>query len=137
MPILVDTSAVIALADRASTAHADVTAIVQSARDTLLVPITVLPEADYLLTTRLGVHVASAFLESLVRGDLAFELLTPADVRRSLEVIRTYAGSDIGFVDASIVALAERLRISHILTLDRRHFGLLRPAHRASFDLLP
>jgi predicted nucleic acid-binding protein len=135
--MIVDTSAIIALADRTSTAHAEVSGIVRSSREPLVVPVTVLPEADYLLTTRLGPRVAIAFLESIVQGDMSLEHLTSADVRRALEIVKTYTESDVGFVDASIVALAERLRVGRILTLDRRHFHFLRPAHRAAFELLP
>ena len=61
----------------------------------------------------------------------------PADVARCAELIDQYADSDIGFVDASIVAVAERLAITHILTLDRRHFGMLRPRHCSYFTLVP
>ena len=103
----------------------------------MAVPITVLPEVDYLLTSRFGVPVAIAFLESVVQGDLWLEFLTSVDARRSLEIVKKYAGRDIGFVDASIVALAERMRVARILTLDHRHFHLIRPAHRAAFELLP
>ncbi len=137
MPIIVDTSAIVAMADRASAAHAEVTAIVEAVREPLLVPITVLPEVDYLLTTRLGVRVAIALLESIVQGDLPLEYLTKTDVRRSLELVKKYADSDIGFVDASIVAVAERLRVARILTLDHKHFHLIRPSHRSAFELLP
>jgi len=45
------------------------------------------------------------------------------------------AGS--GFVDASVVAVAERLRLRVIATTDTRHFGAVRPRHTSSFELLP
>jgi predicted nucleic acid-binding protein len=51
--------------------------------------------------------------------------------------MRQYADSDIGFVDASIVAVAERLNVRKIVTLDRRHFGLIRPRHCEAFAILP
>ena len=44
---------------------------------------------------------------------------------------------DVGFVDASIVATAERLRITAMATIDRRHFASIRPRHTAAFTLLP
>jgi hypothetical protein len=43
----------------------------------------------------------------------------------------------LGTVDASTVTLAERLRERQVATLDRRHFGVVRPAHVQRFDLLP
>jgi predicted nucleic acid-binding protein len=38
--------------------------------------------------------------------------------------------ADIGFVDAAVVALVERLNEPKLATLERRHFGLLRPHRR-------
>jgi predicted nucleic acid-binding protein len=40
-------------------------------------------------------------------------------------------------VDALIVAMAERLNIIRLLTLDRRDFQIIRPKHCGSFELLP
>ncbi|MEI2690592.1 MAG: hypothetical protein V9H69_13160 [Anaerolineae bacterium] len=37
----------------------------------------------------------------------------------------------------AIVAIAERLKAQRILTLDRRHFGLMRPRHCTAFEILP
>lgn len=42
-----------------------------------------------------------------------------------------------GFVDASIVAISERLGIPKILTADRRHFSAIQPKHCVAFTLLP
>ena len=36
-----------------------------------------------------------------------------------------------------LVAVAERLKIRRVLTLDRRHFEMIRPRHCASFEILP
>lgn len=44
---------------------------------------------------------------------------------------------DLDFVDALIVAIAERLNITRLLTLDRRDFQIIRPKHCNSFELLP
>jgi hypothetical protein len=43
----------------------------------------------------------------------------------------------LGGVDSSLVAIAERLGATSIGTLERRHFGLVRPQHIAGFELLP
>ena len=48
-----------------------------------------------------------------------------------------YTDSRIDFVDCVITAMAERLNISRILTVDQRHFRLLRPSHIPAFDILP
>jgi uncharacterized protein len=48
-----------------------------------------------------------------------------------------YADADIGFVDAAVLASTERLAEPKLATLDRRHFGLLRPRHVDALTLLP
>lgn len=137
MAILVDTSALVALVDAASTNHAAVRDYVTGTIDTLVVPVTVLPEADYLITARLGERLARSLLRSLVAGELRMENLSIADVARCSELMEQYADSAIGLVDASIVAVAERLRITTVLTLDHRHFRYIRPRHCPAFDLVP
>ena len=42
----------------------------------------------------------------------------------------------IGFVDASIVAIAERLRVVTILTTDRRYFAIVRATRAPGFELV-
>jgi predicted nucleic acid-binding protein len=48
-----------------------------------------------------------------------------------------YADADLGFVDAAVTAIAERLAVTRIYTLDRRNFQLVKPAHVAAFEVLP
>jgi hypothetical protein len=48
-----------------------------------------------------------------------------------------YRDMPLGTVDASVIALAERLKVSQIATLDHRHSSVVRPAHVESFELLP
>ena len=63
------------------------------------------------------------------------ENLVPADLRRCAELLATY--DFLGFVDASVVAVAERLKLRSIATTDRRDFGRVRPRHVRAFELLP
>jgi uncharacterized protein len=44
---------------------------------------------------------------------------------------------DLGAADASIVALAERLGVTRIATVDRRDFTVVRPKHVPALELLP
>jgi uncharacterized protein len=63
--------------------------------------------------------------------------LTPGDISRSVEILQKYADTRIDFVDASVAAVAERLDVTRILTLDQRDFSLIRPKHCDYFELLP
>lgn len=51
--------------------------------------------------------------------------------------MRPLRDSAVGFVDAAVMALVERLDEPKLATLDHRHFGLIRPRHRDSIALLP
>ena len=57
-----------------------------------------------------------------------------------VELVRKYGDlgkTGLGGADASVIALAERLRITEVATIDRRHFQVVRPAHCSAFTLLP
>jgi uncharacterized protein len=56
---------------------------------------------------------------------------------RVAELTKAYGDLPLGTVDASVVALAERLRITQIATLDRKHFSVVKPLHVEAFELLP
>jgi len=53
------------------------------------------------------------------------------------ELVRRYGDFPLGAVDASVVAVAERLDVADIATIDHRHFRAVRPMHRRAFNLLP
>ena len=135
--VLVDTNILLAIADRNDREHGRVVRFLETCPDELVVPMTVLPEADYLISMRVGARAASAVLESILQGEMRLEPVTSDDLPRILMVMRQYADANIGLVDASIVAVAERLGVRSVLTLDRRHFGPIRPAHCEAFDLVP
>lgn len=106
-------------------------------REVLIVPSSILGEVDYLANARLGAQTARAFLEDTVTGAYDFVQVELEDMRRALALMQQYRDAHIGFVDASIVALAERYRLRRILTLDSRHFSLFRPAGLGHLELLP
>lgn len=53
------------------------------------------------------------------------------------DLVEQYDNLPLGGSDASVVALAERLGVTTVMTLDRRHFSVVRPRHVATFTLLP
>lgn len=91
----------------------------------------------YLLETRRGPHVEAPFLDSLGRRELELVGLMPRDLTRMAELVKTYGDLPLGGVDASVIAVAERLGISTITTLDRKHFTVVRPRHVDTLELLP
>jgi uncharacterized protein len=102
-----------------------------------VVPTLVITEVAYLLATRLGVEPEVRFLGDLASGVFSIEPVPAGDWLRIAELVATYRDLPLGTVDASVVAAAERLGVTKIATVDRRHFGVVRPAHVDAFDLLP
>ena len=135
--ILVDTGILYALSDIDDAWHESAKTFLQNITDTLVVSITVLPETCYLLNAHLGQESERKFIASIIQGELKIEGLTDEDFHRSSQLLETYSDMNIGFVDASIVAISERLKISRILTTDRKHFSIIRPRHCHVFELLP
>lgn len=135
MPLLCDTGILYALADRDDAWHARATRFFEEEHQVLLAPVTVLPEVAYLLRTRLGPAAEMAFAESLAAGELAVENLSALDLARSVELLADQPF--LGLVDASVVAIAERLGLDSIVTTDRRDFARVRPRHVEAFHLLP
>ncbi len=125
------------MADRDDDWHSRVVRFVEQSRADLVIPVAVLPEAAYLLSSHLGPAAERELVRSVVKGEMTVEELTIQDLRRTFELLGRYAAARIGFVDATIVATAERLGISYILTTDRRDFALIRPRHCKAFELLP
>lgn len=103
----------------------------------VLVPVTVLPEVCYLLARRGGAGGEARFLRAVATGEFTLEPLEDVDVRRAGDLLEAYRDLPLGFVDASIVAMAERLGVTTILTTDRRHFGVIRPRHIEALRLEP
>jgi hypothetical protein len=97
----------------------------------------VLVEVDYLVHSHLHPGVMVAFLDDIIAGAYRLEDLQPQDYKRAQNLIDRYADSDIGFVDAAVLAVVERLDEPKLVTLDHRHFGMLRPRHVDALELLP
>lgn len=94
-------------------------------------------EVAHLVGTRLGPDAEVRFLGDLAAGEFAIEPVMAGDWLRSAELVGRYRDLPLGTVDASVVATAERLRVTEIATLDRRHFSIVRPAHADAFELVP
>lgn len=90
-----------------------------------------------LAATRLGSRAEVRFLHDLHRGELTVSGPEPDEWARIAELMWGYRDLPLGTVDASVVALAERLRIAQIATLDRKHFSVVKPIHVDAFELLP
>ncbi|MGI8516865.1 MAG: PIN domain-containing protein [Acidimicrobiia bacterium] len=135
--IIADTSGLLAFFNRSEEAHDRVRAIVETERDPLVVSPYVVAELDYLIATRVGIDAELTVLNELASGAYLLAEFDRADLEKAIDVIAQYKDLGIGIADASLVVLAERFNTQTILTLDRRHFGVLRPLAGDGFDLRP
>ena len=94
-------------------------------------------EVACLISTRLGTEPEVRFLGDLASGDFTIEPVAATDWIRIAELVHQYRDLPLGTVDASVVAAAERRKITTIATMDRRHFTVVQPRHCQAFDLLP
>jgi uncharacterized protein len=97
----------------------------------LLVPAPVVVEVCQLLASRQGADAEAAFLTTLGTDALTVVDLEAADYTRAAALVQQYADLPLGAVDACVIAVAERLRLSEIATLDRRHFTVVKPSTRS------
>ncbi|MDQ2742788.1 MAG: PIN domain-containing protein [Chloroflexota bacterium] len=123
--------------DRVDRDHDRCVELLSVTREPLIVPSPVLVELDWLATKRLGSVPFAAFLTDIASDALRVVDLMRADYIRILELTSTYADLPLGYVDASVLAVVERLREPKVATLDHRHFGVVRLRHVLSLNLLP
>lgn len=141
MTTLLDTGPIVAAARREDNAHSACARLLAELSGPLLLPSTVLIEACWLINVRTGTRAHAEFL-TRIRDDIAANRialvdLTLADVTRMAELTRVYRDLKLDPTDASVIAMAERLGVKQVATLDRRDFGVVRPRHVGAFQLLP
>ncbi|MGQ9778121.1 MAG: type II toxin-antitoxin system VapC family toxin [Thermodesulfobacteriota bacterium] len=85
--VLVDTGVLYAMADSDDAWHKPVKIFLEQMQDVLVVPITVLPEACYLLSSYLGPESERKLISSIVQGEIRIESLAKSDFRRILELL--------------------------------------------------
>ncbi len=132
-----DTGFLYAYLDEKDSPHADCAKSFRREAINALLPDVVLPELSYLILRRLNVRILIDFLRSVANGDFELVRTTDEDLERAAEILEKYDDNNIDLVDAVIFAMAERLKIEKILTVDWRHFGVFKPKHCESFALLP
>ena len=135
--LLVDTNVWLAAADRRSDRHSYCAQVVRFHRGELASTVPIIAESSLLILDRLGAGAQADYLRMVTASLLQAVDLTGADWSRCLELVEDYADLRLDLMDASIVAVAERLGVTTIATLDHRDFTVVRPRHLDAFELLP
>jgi uncharacterized protein len=137
LALIFDTGPLFAALDRRDQHHHICADFIRDAQEPRLIPAPALVEVDYLVRERLGALAHAAFLRDITDGAYRIIELRPDDYVRVREICAKYSDQDIGLVDASVIAITERLNEDKVVTLDHRHFGLIKPRHVRSLKLLP
>ena len=116
----------------------DYETVLTSAR-LIIVPALVLAEIDYFLRAdRVAMRklVAEVF-DPATRYE--YELPLPSDIVRALELDAKFKNLELGLVDGTVAAVAERREVYRVLTTDRRDFSAIRlgPRLTRTLELLP
>ena len=137
MALVLDTGPLYATLDRNDAQYRRCLDLLQDTVEPMVIPAPVLVEVDWLVHTRLHAGIFLALLDDIVAGAYQVEELQPQDYRRIREICDRYGDFDVGFVDAAVLAVVERLNEPKLATLDHRHFQVLRPRHVDALRLLP
>lgn len=133
---LADTSCVLVVSNAKDAHHQRCTAVYHQ-QELIHLPQTTLAEIAYMMQRDQGTLPFARFLLQMPRSRYRILALDAADFHRTGYLLQQYADSRLDFVDASIIAVAERLNITRILTLDQRDFNIVRPRHTPYLELLP
>lgn len=137
MALILDTGPLYASLDRKDQDHERCRELIESAGEEIVIPAPVLPEVDYLASTRMGASPMVALMRDIESGAYRVKELQSHDYPRVRELMDRYADMDLGFVDASVIAVVERLGEPKLATLDRRHFLTVRVRHVDALELVP
>lgn len=134
MIAVADTSCIVAYINKRDVYHSACIAIADEVQ-AMLVPQTVLTEVAYLLQQRIGSLAVASFLESFESSVFVLVALEPWDMAQAAKILREYADSRIDFVDATVMAVADRLTLATVHTLDHRDFSIYRPKTHFAFHV--
>ena len=136
--IVVDTGPLVALLDAGDRHHRRCRDWLSRTEVPLIVPVPVVTETCYFIERAGRPEIEAEFLASFDTGK-RFQMvdLGADDWMRVRALVLDYADLPLGVVDASVVAVAERLGTPEIASLDHRHFTVVRPSHISSLTLLP
>lgn len=96
-----------------------------------------LTEVCYFLQERVSPRAEAAFLRSAAAREILLLHPEPADLDRAADLVEQYASLPLGAVDACVLAMAERLNVTRIASIDHRHFYTVKLRHCDGLELLP
>lgn len=137
MALICDTGPLYAAMDRSDRDHLTCAKLIETSTEQVLVPAPVVVELDWLAGRRLESEAFLSFLVDVEEARVGVLELRVDDYVRIRELLDRYRDLPLGFVDVAVLAVVERLGESKMVTLDRRHFRVVRPRHILALRLMP
>jgi hypothetical protein len=135
--LLVDSSFLYALYDRANRRNDDANIVAEVYGGQFVIPYVVLTETAWLFRRSDDIRGVTSFLDALIAASYDYEIVLLSDLRRARAIMQQYIDSRLDFVDCCIMALSERMNITQVCTFDYRDFSIFRPLHCDALELLP
>jgi predicted nucleic acid-binding protein len=137
MALICDTGPLFAAMDRDDRDHKACARLLSETSEQVVIPSPVLAEVDWLAGQRLKPDAFLNLLADIGAGTIGIAELELEDYGRVHELVDRYRDLPLGFVDAAVLTIVERLGESKLATLDRRHFSVVRPRHLPALRLIP
>jgi len=133
--VIIDTGPLVALFDASEPTHEICKTTLQEINDDLATSWSVLTEAFYMLEDwKTGQENLWNFI---LAGAVQIYEIQPSHFSRLQELMRKYADRPMDLADATIVLIAEAMKIRTIFTLDKTDFAIYRPRHCRHFEIIP
>jgi len=124
---VIDSGPLIALFDRDDAFHEPVKDFLRNYVGTLHTSIAVMTEVTHLLDFSMRAQLD--FLEWIRHGAVAIETIDQEDLADICQMTAKYADLPMDFADATLVKIADREKISHVVSIDR-DFYIYRKSNR-------
>lgn len=136
MSVVLDTSLLVGAYDESAPEHEASTTWLRDLDDELVTTPLAVAEMELLLLRRGGEAAQRALWSNLETGAVTVRWWADA-MDETLAIARRRGGGPGALVDASLVALAHRLRSDRIATFDHTHFRTLKTRDGKPFQILP
>lgn len=135
MHVVMDTGPWVALIDRSEERHKECVAWLRDFKGNILSSEAVLTEVLYLLD--FSPRAQSSAIEFVLSGAIILVPSSIESLKRVKKLMEKYKNVPMDYADATLVSIAEEFSIQHVVTFDRKHFGIYRLLSKQPFIVLP
>lgn len=137
MPLILDTSVLLAILNAEDDNHAACVNLIEDSDESLVIPEPVFVELSLWVRKRIGFSVWKVVCDDVSQGFYRLRPIDETTLTRSVQIDEQYEGLELGFVDSYVIATCEALSENKVATLDRRDFAPVKPEHCDSLTILP